>query len=1034
MLSVSVIGAGGEAAGYAAYQESEVAAAREDYYAAEGGAGRWTGKAAQEMGLTGDLKPGQLLAGLQGFHPETGEALSKNAGEKHKGGWDLTFSAPKSVSCIWAVADPETRAAIESVQNAAAARALQFLEESGAFISRSRTESGPVEGIAAALFLHGTSREAEPQIHTHAAVLNMQPDGTAMDLDTRWKMAAGAVYRAEHAAGMQKLGFQIERDGKSFRIAGVPEAVEKEFSTRRAQIEEVLANKGLNSAKAAEVAALSTRKGKEPATRAELFQDWKARAAAQGLDQETVQALRDAPKHELQYDADPLSGLVPSINEAKEQNHEQPDRYATDPERIRAGRLAALRESDPGKVGREPPPQALNRLRGLSELGMVHVADRSEVLLPGHVSRDVEHQRAERPDQLRRGSDGEHGQGREELDHDEILSNLTQQASTFTPQQMAAMVATEMQGKGGADAIQKALRDLQKHPDLIRLESDKPRHLMRGEPTEIRYTTREMLTIEQGLLDKSQARQSEISHHADTAAAIAARPTITDEQKAALRHVCEDPGAVKVVEGMAGTGKSYLMAAARESWEAAGFEVEGAALAGKAASGLESGADINSKTIHSLLFELDSGKRQLHSKSILVIDEGGMVGSRQLARVLDHVHKAGAKAVIVGDSWQLQAIDAGGAFRLLSQWLGAARLENIIRQKHEVDRQVVRLFANGKAAEALESMRERGRLKTMETRSEAMQEMVRDWARGRDPHKPGEALMLAATRAEVAQINAMARQMLKSEGRLAGGLQVPTAAGMKEFAIGDRIIFGKNNAVFGVKNGELGTVEAIRFDKAGQVEITARHDNGKAVKFTVGEEKGQFEVFDYGYGMSVHKAQGVTVDKAFVLPSDTMSGREWTYVAASRARHETHMYITRDSVEALTKTMSRAQGKETSLDFKQAAVPEKTAAVEKTAAPELATSHDLAAVDTNLSTRAAESAVEAAESEMGEGESAMASAADPVAAARAMAKINQAEKTQAEAERHQAQQEMAGISKAVDQRIEVREIKKAEQEQQELSL
>ena len=805
MLSISVIGAGSEAAGYAAYQENEAAAARrEDYYAAEGDTGRWTGKAAQEMGLTGGLNPGQLLAGLQGFHPETGEALSRNAGEKHKGGWDLTFSAPKSVSCVWAVVDPETRAAMESAQNAAAAQALAFLEQSGAFISRGRNESAPVEGVAAAMYQHGTSREADPQLHTHVAVLNVQPDGTAIDFDARWKMAAGAVYRAELAAAMQKLGFQVEADGKSFRIAGVPQTVEKEFSIRRQQIKEALGAKGLKSAKAAEVAALSTRKGKEPTTREELFADWQARAVAHGFDREAVLALRGVPRQQV-----------------------------------------------------------------------------------------------------------------EKLDLDEILSKLTEQASTFTPQQLAAWVAVEMQGKGDADAIDKALRDLQKHPDLIRLESEKPRHLMRGEPTEIRYTTREMLAIEQGLLDKSQARQSDISHHADTSAAIAARPTMTDEQKAALKHVCEGMGAVKIVEGMAGTGKSYLMAAARESWEAAGFEVEGAALAGKAASGLESGADINSKTIHSLLFELDRGKRQLHSKSILVIDEGGMVGSRQLARVLDHVHKAGAKAVIVGDSWQLQAIDAGGAFRLLSERLGAARLENIVRQKHEVDRQVVRLFANGKAAEALESMRERGRLKTMETRSEAMQEMVRDWARGRDPHKPGEALMLAATRAEVAQINAMARQMLKSEGRLAGGLQVPTAAGMMEFAIGDRIIFGKNNSVFGVKNGELGTVESIRFDKTGQVEITARHDNGKAVKFTVGEKKGQFEVFDYGYGMSVHKAQGVTVDKAFVLPSDSMSGREWTYVAASRARYETHMYITRDSVESLTKTMSRAQGKETSLDFKQ---------------------------------------------------------------------------------------------------------------------
>lgn len=921
MLSVSVIGAGSEATGYAAYQENEVAAAqREDYYAGEGDVGRWTGKAAHEMSLAGELKLGQLLAGLQGFHPETGEALSKNAGEKHKGGWDLTFSAPKSVSCVWAVADPETRVAMEAAQNAAAARALQFLEESGAFSSRSRNESGPVEGVAAAMYQHGTSREADPQLHTHIAVLNVQPDGTAMDFDTRWKMAAGAVYRAELAAEMQKLGLRVEADGKSFRIVDVPAAVEKEFSTRRGQIEEALAAKGLKSAKAAEVAALSTRKGKEPTTRDELFADWKTRAAEHGFSLESIQDLRNAPRQQA-----------------------------------------------------------------------------------------------------------------EELDLDEILSKLTEQASTFTPQQLAAAVAVEMQGKGGADAIQKALRDLTKHPDLVRLESEKPRHLMRGDPTETRYTTREMLEIEQGILDKSQARQADVSHRADIAAAIAARPTMTDEQKAALKHVCEDPGAVKIIEGMAGTGKSYLMDAARESWEAAGFEVEGAALAGKAASGLESGADINSKTIHSLLFQLDSGQRQLHSKSILVIDEGGMVGSRQLARVLDHVHKAGAKAVMVGDSWQLQPIDAGGAFRLLSERLGAARLENIIRQKHEVDRRVVRLFADGKAAEALESMRERGLLKTTETRAQAMQGMVRDWAQARDPSKPGESIMLAATRSEVAHLNNSARQILKAEGRLAGGLQVPTAGGIKEFAAGDRIIFGKNNSAFGVKNGELGTVESIRFNKTGQVEITARHDNGKAVKFTVGEEKDQFEVFDYGYAMTVHKAQGVTVDRAFVLPSDSMSSREWAYVAMSRHRLEARMYVTRDSVEALTKTMSRAQGKETSLDFKLADIPEKSAAIEKIDASELATSHDLAMVEAVASTHAAEAAVVGAEGEASGLESSLSNIADAVMKARIAAKINIAEKNQAEAARHHGQQEMARIPKAVEQRIEVREIKKAEQQQQELS-
>jgi len=809
MLSVSVIGAGAAGVGYAAYQEAEQQQNREDYYAGEQDKGRWLGREAQEMGLADELQKGQLLAGLQGFHPGTGEALAKNAGEQHKGGWDLTFSSPKSVSTVWAVANPDTRAAIEAAQNAAAARGLAFLEDSGAFISRSRTEPGSVQGVLAAAFMHGTSREADPQLHTHLAVLNLLADGTAIDFDTRWKMAAGAVYRAELAASLRQMGFQIEADGKSFRITGVASALEKEFSTRREQIEAALVEKGLKSAKASEVAALSTRKGKEPTTRAELFGDWKERAQGHGFNQETVQALRESPKVEAA----------------------------------------------------------------------------------------------------------------QKLDETEILRSLTEQASTFTPQQLSAMVATEMQGKGDADAIQKALRGLQKHPDLIRLESDKPYHLMRGEPTEIRYTTREMLEIEQGLLDRSLARQAEEKHRVDTANAIAARPTITSEQKAALKHVCEASGAVKIVEGMAGTGKSYMLGAARESWEAAGFEVIGSALSGKAAAGLQEGAGIESQTGHSLLFQLDSGQRQLHSKSIVVVDEAGMMGSRQLSRILDHVHKAGAKAVLVGDSQQLQPIDAGGAFRLLAQWLGSAWLENIVRQKNAdtciQDRQIVKQFAAGQAAEALKSMNERGLLTVTETRAEALQEMVGAWAQARDPSKPGESLMLAATRAEVAKINAISRQILKADGRLAGGLQVHTASGMKEFAVGDRIIFSKNDGMVGVSNGHLATLQSVKFDKAGRVEITARHDNGQAIKFTVGQEKGQFDSFDHGYGMTVHKSQSVTVDRVFMLPSDTMSSREWTYVAASRARYETRMFLTRDSVEALTKTMSRAQGKETSLDFKQ---------------------------------------------------------------------------------------------------------------------
>lgn len=146
------------------------------------------------------------------------------------------------------------------------------------------------------------------------------------------------------------------------------------------------------------------------------------------------------------------------------------------------------------------------------------------------------------------------------------------------------------------------------------------------------------------LVDKCQARQFETSHQVDASAAIAARPTMTIEQEEALRHVCEEPGAVKIIDGVAGTGRRYLLSAAREAWETAGFEVVGPALS--CAAGLGSGAG------HSLLFQLDTGECRLSSKSVVVIDEAGIMDSRRLERILDHVHQAGAKAVIVGDSRQ----------------------------------------------------------------------------------------------------------------------------------------------------------------------------------------------------------------------------------------------------------------------------------------------------------------------------------------------------------------------------------------------
>lgn len=813
MLSIKPLGAG-DAQGYSDYQEGEAEKNREDYYAGEGDAGQWDGALSEKLGLSGDVQKGELLKMLQGFHPKTGEPLAGNAGDKHKPGWDCTFSAPKSVSTVWALGDADIQSAIDRAQERAAKSGLDYLQQH-AFTSRDRGDrQQPITEILAAKYEHGTSREGDPQRHTHVTIANMavRPDGTvcAVEFDTRHKMAAGAIYRAELAAEMQKLGFTIERDGKdSFRIADVDPKLCDDFSKRRAQIEAHLADHGQGSAKASAIAALATRKSKGDVSRAELLEIWRETGKSAGVDADTIRKLSQSKAVEV-----------------------------------------------------EPMPS-----------------------------------------------------------HQDLLRELTQSASTFTPMQLQAKIAVEAQGKLDAAGIEAYTKALLKDQDLVPLVAINQRQDKRAGVTETRYTSREMLELEQGISDQALARRSETSHHVSIDAAIAARPTMGEEQKKALAHIAAETGGVAVIEGMAGTGKSYLMGAARESWEAGGFNVRGCALAGKAAQGLQEGSGIPSQTAHSLLDDLAAKKISLSAKDVVVIDEAGMVGSRQMANLLNQIHAAGAKAVLIGDSKQLQPIDAGGAFRVLSQKLGHAALTDIRRQRSEADREIVKQLAAGESAQALESIKARGLLTVAADNQTAMRKMVGDWTAARDPGKPGEALMLAGTRAEVFQLNQLARAELNARQQLAAAATVDTSTGKREFAEGDRIIFLQNSKRLGVKNGTLGTVVRLSPDSSGKHRFAVKTDGGEIVRFTLGDpdaSKGkEYNAIDHGYAVSVHKSQGATVDNPFVLLGDTMSDREWGYVAASRGREATKFYATEDTAEQLESLLARSRQKDSTLDYQE---------------------------------------------------------------------------------------------------------------------
>lgn len=809
MLSIKSLGTAGS--GIEAYYEH---LAQDDYYQNGGEPpGQWQGELASELYLFGAVKPGQLGEMFRGMHPLTGEALVSNAGDQHKAGWDLTFSAPKSVSVVWAFATEEARHDVEQAHNKAVAAAILFLEKR-AFSSRDRDQFGqPVKSIIAATYQHGTSRELDPQLHTHSAVANigMRADGTycALDFDSRYKMAGGAIYRAELSAQLMLLGYSIERDGKSFKITGVDQSICDAFSKRRNQIEERLQQTGYSSAKAASFAALSTRQEKQLADRQSLFHAWQAEAGSLNLD------LSCMANHELIKFTD--QSLTTASNKHKD------------------------------------------------------------------------------------------------INLDGILKDLTAQASTFTLMHFEAAIATESQGVLDANQIENLIKEviatrmLEHGPySLVRLkESTKTsRHDSQ------RFTTREMLEIEKNIIQRADARRTESMHIVSCAKAQAYYQSLSNEQNDALIHITQDQGAVKAVRGLAGTGKSFLLRAAKESWEAENFNVIGAALAGKAAQSLEEGSGIKSQTIHSLLAEIATRKRKLMANDIIVLDEAGMIGSRQMHDVLSHVHAVGAKIVLVGDPLQLQPIDAGSIFRSLSDQLGYGSLTEIRRQELESDREMIHNLIDGKSNDVISSLEERGMLE-LASAENIYSAIVEKWGEELDQNQMHQSLILAGTKSDVYRINMLAREHLARQHRLHSEMNITTERGERAMAVGERILFTKNSNNLGVKNGQTGSLQKWSLDKLGNIILEISTDAGKSVSVNMAK----YNHVEYGYATSVHKAQGQTVDKVYVLASDVMTDREWIYVAASRHRKQLKLFLQEDQKEDLERLINRSRQKDVTQDY-----------------------------------------------------------------------------------------------------------------------
>src|SRR3982750_3173056 len=231
-----------------------------------------------------------------------------------------------------------------------------------------------------------------------------------------------------------------------------------------------------------------------------------------------------------------------------------------------------------------------------------------------------------------------------------------------------------------------------------------------------------------------------------------------------------------------------MLGAAREAWEAQGYTVRGAALSGIAAENLEGGLGVRSRTLASLEHAWGQGRDQLSGRDVLVIDEAGLVGSRQMERVLSHAAEAGAKVVLVGDPEQLQAIEAGAAFRALSERHGAAEISEVRRQHQAWQRGATKELATERTGAALERYEWAGMVHAHATQDEAKAALVEGWDATRRAEPERSQVMLAYTRADVRDLNELARTKVRVAGELGAGRAIATEQGERTFAAGDRVM------------------------------------------------------------------------------------------------------------------------------------------------------------------------------------------------------------------------------------------------------
>ncbi len=775
-------------------------------------------------------------AGKDLFTPALGRAGGQV--DVRRFGIDLTASAPKSVSVLAALADPNITAVIEGCHDRAVTQALEYLQRHAAHGLRGHHGDGQAmtrvgtDGLIVAGFTHHTSRADDPQLHTHLVIPNL-----VRGVDGQWSAVdSRAVFRQAKTAGylyQAALRHELSRElGVTWtvpvkgcaEIIGVPQAVLVEFSQRRRQITTELTRTGRHGRRAAQAASLSTRTQKTHAPSSDLQAGWAARAATAGA----------SPSDLLQV----------------------------------AGRASHHRASWPtGGRGRRDVAGPLN------DGPLVSLAE--QAVLAGWLF----------------GPDGvtEHQTGFDRRDIVQALAEHLPPARTGNARQLEALADQLLSRTSDVGTAEGTADSIAGRDTTVQLGV--------GVEDGPRWTTTELLACETQALALAASPGARPAPPARLVQQqISARPGLSAEQKAAIWQLAGNRPLACVLVGPAGSGKTAALSTLREIFEIDGRPVVGCALAALTARRLQDGSGIPSSSLAALLAHADtpnptSGRAAgLPDRVVVVVDEASLVGTRHLGQLLQHTARAGGRVLLVGDPAQLPEIDAGGLFRhLAGPDHHPAVLRGNQRQQHPWEITALDQLRNGHIQTALDAYCAHDRITLAHGMEELHEQLVGDYlahtAAAASPGEMRETVVLATRRDDVRALNTRIRKGLQKAGRLApDSLSVTTAEGRLSLAVGDQIILIRTTPDADgarVLNGTRGQIthaspDDIRFeDDTGQQHTLSPTTAGQSVQ--------------HGYALTVHKAQGLTAITALVL-ADGLTHNA-AYTALSRGREHNQLYL-----------------------------------------------------------------------------------------------------------------------------------------------